>query len=116
MCHLHHSQSCLRHLQKHCKTIINIRTTINKTLRRKLKIEQVEPHKNPGGGGFRCCGRVSSSCSTGGTRHVTLLTNLMFIIVLQCFCRCRRHDSIVCIMVCPFSFDHCMYNGLSFFF
>jgi hypothetical protein len=24
--------------------------------------------------------------------------------------------SIVCIMVCPVSFDHCMYNGLSCFF
>jgi hypothetical protein len=22
----------------------------------------------------------------------------------------------ICIMVCPVSFDHCMYNGLSFFF
>ena len=27
------------------------------------------------GGELRCCGRVSSSCSTGGTHHVNIVTN-----------------------------------------
>jgi len=41
-------------------------TTIYKTLHRKLTIEHHEP-----GGEPRCSGRVSSSCSTGGTRRAT---------------------------------------------
>ena len=41
-------------------------TMIYKTLHRKLKIE---------GGDVRCFGKVSSSCSTCGTRRVTLATN-----------------------------------------
>ena len=27
------------------------------------------------GGELRCCGRVSSSCSTGDTHHVNIVTN-----------------------------------------
>ena len=40
---------------------------IYKTLLRKLKIEQSEPHKKLGSK-LRCSGRVSMSCSTSGTR------------------------------------------------
>ena len=45
---------------------------IYKTLHRKLKIEQHEPHKN--GGEFKSSRRVNSSCSTRGTRRITLVT------------------------------------------
>jgi hypothetical protein len=49
-------------------------TTIYKTLHRKINIEQHEPHQKSGGE-LRCSGRVNSSCSTNGTRRVTLVTN-----------------------------------------
>jgi hypothetical protein len=42
-------------------------TMIYKTLRRKLKIEQQEPHTKPGGE-LRCSGMETSSCSTCGTQ------------------------------------------------
>ena len=48
-------------------------TTLYKTLHRKLKIEQHEPTKT--WGQLRYSGRAISSCSTGGTRRVTLVTN-----------------------------------------
>ena len=41
-------------------------TMIYKALHRKLTIEHHEPGDEP-----RCSGRVSSSCSTGGTRRIT---------------------------------------------
>ena len=45
-------------------------TMIYKTLHRKLKIDQHEPHKK-NWGELVCSGRVGSSCSTSGTRRVT---------------------------------------------
>ena len=48
---------------------------IYKTLHRKLKIEQQELTKDRVN--LRCSGRVGSSSSTRGTRHVTLVTNPM---------------------------------------
>ena len=48
-------------------------TAIYKTLHRKRKIVQHKPTKNRGW--LRCSGWVSSSCSTSGTRRVTLVTN-----------------------------------------
>ena len=48
-------------------------TTNYKTLHRKLKIEQHEPHKNRGEP--RCPGRVSLSCSTCGTHRLTRATH-----------------------------------------
>ena len=48
---------------------------IYKTLHRKLKIEQQELTKDSVN--LRCSGRVGSSSSTRGTRHVTLVTNPM---------------------------------------
>ena len=48
-------------------------TKIYRTLHRKLKIEQ---NKSPikTGGEFRCCAKVSSSCSTSDTRRITQTT------------------------------------------
>jgi len=46
-------------------------TTLYKTLHKKQKIEQHEPTNT--GGKLRYSGRVSSSCSTRGTRRVTLI-------------------------------------------
>jgi len=43
-------------------------TTIYKILHEKPKIEQYELYQN------RCSGRVSSSCSTNGIRHDTVVT------------------------------------------
>jgi stalled ribosome rescue protein Dom34 len=40
----------------------------------KLKIEEHEPQKT--GGELRCSGRVSSSCSTSGTRRVICKGNI----------------------------------------
>jgi hypothetical protein len=48
-------------------------TTIFKTLHRKLKIGQHEPHIKTGGE-LMCSGNVDSSCSTSGTRRVILVT------------------------------------------
>jgi hypothetical protein len=53
-------------------------TTIYKTLHRKLKIEQHEPHLKPEVNW--CFGRVSSSCSTGITHRVTLVTNPVILV------------------------------------
>jgi len=49
-------------------------TTFYKALHRKLKIEQ-QPTKN--WDELRFSGRVSSSCSTSGSSHVTLVTRPM---------------------------------------
>jgi hypothetical protein len=55
-------------------------TTIYKTLHRKQKIEQRKPIKT--WGELMCSGSVSSSCSTNGTRCVTLLViSLLFDII-----------------------------------
>jgi hypothetical protein len=48
-------------------------TTICKTLHRKLKIATRTPLKT--WVELMCSGRVGSSCSTSGTRSVTLVTN-----------------------------------------
>ena len=50
-------------------------TMIYKTLHRQQKVEQLKSTKT--GGELMCCGRISSSCSTSGTRRVTLVTNTM---------------------------------------
>ena len=50
-------------------------TAIYKTLRRKVMIEQHEPDQKLGW--THCFGRVSSSCSTTGTRCVTFIINLV---------------------------------------
>ena len=47
---------------------------IYETLHIKLKIKKYKRHLKTGGE-IRCSGRVSSSCSTSGTHHVTLVTN-----------------------------------------
>ena len=55
-------------------------TTTYKTLHRKQKIEQRKPIKTQGE--LMCPGSVSSSCSTNGTRRVTLLViSLLFDII-----------------------------------
>jgi hypothetical protein len=55
-----------------------VQTMIYKTLHRKQKILQHEPtHKNGGGGGLTCPRRVFSSCSTSGTRRVTLVEKVI---------------------------------------
>jgi len=51
-------------------------TMIYKTLHRKLQIWATWTQLKTGGE-LRCSRRVSSSCSTWGTRHVTLVTNLV---------------------------------------
>jgi len=61
-------------------------TAISKTLNRKLKIKHHEPHYQ-----LRCSGRVSGSCSTGGTRGVTLVTNPV-IPLSHKKVTCFRHD------------------------
>ena len=50
-------------------------TAIYKTLHRKLK--QCESHQKIGGQLWECSERVNRSCSTSGTRRVTLVTNPM---------------------------------------
>jgi hypothetical protein len=57
-------------------------TTIYKTLHRKLKIEQSNTNPTKTGAELRCSRRVSSSCSTSGTRRVTLATQSGF----NCMC------------------------------
>jgi hypothetical protein len=47
---------------------------ICKTLHRKLKIEEREPHKKTDRE-LVCCGMVCSSCSTSGNRRVTLVVS-----------------------------------------
>ena len=46
-------------------------------MHRKLKIKQHEPTIS--GGELMCSGSIGSSCTTCGTRHVTLVTNHWFI-------------------------------------
>jgi hypothetical protein len=48
-------------------------TTIYKTYTQIQRSSNTNPTKN--GGELRCFGRVSSSCSTSGTRRVNLVTN-----------------------------------------
>jgi len=52
------------------------RTKAQATIYKALKIEHLEPPLKTGGE-IRCSGRVNSSCSTCGTSHVTLVTNLV---------------------------------------
>jgi hypothetical protein len=59
-------------------------TTIDKTLYRKLKIEQHELHYKPGVNSIKCSGRISCSCSTLCNCRVTLVNVFWFNFLLYC--------------------------------
>ena len=68
--------TCRSNQMRTDNTMAKRTTMIYKTLHRKLKIWATWTQLKTGGK-LRCSRRVSSSCSTRGTRHVTLVTNLV---------------------------------------